>query len=331
VTGPPTFDAATGFWSRNYDFTWHAVTGTLGVQFQPDESTLLYLRYARGYKAGGFNVGIATALGPFPWTDAEHSDAYEVGLKRNWGRTFQLNAAIYYYNYLNAQVPVTIANNTGGVGVSTAVFFNVPAAISMGFELETIWSPIPDLQILFNYALNDAHVTRACCVVDPADPTARDPLAHPSGPAGGIDASTGQLTQAQDLRGNHMPNAPLNKISVNVNYTWHFEPGDLTASANYIWRDAQYETLFSRSYTRSPPWDQVDARLVWRASQNRYTIIASVRNVFNSITYSGGAGAARRGNGSTITGATLAPTSIVSAYPLSPPRTINLEVQYRFF
>src|SRR5206468_2205138 len=68
-----------GFANRRYDATWSAWTGTAGLQWDPDRDTMMYARYSRGYKAGGFNVGIATTEGAFPYTGAEHANSYEVG------------------------------------------------------------------------------------------------------------------------------------------------------------------------------------------------------------------------------------------------------------
>ncbi len=54
---------------RNLEGDWDGVTGTVGLQWQPTDDTNLYLRYARGYKAGGF---IASAnMAPGVYADPE--------------------------------------------------------------------------------------------------------------------------------------------------------------------------------------------------------------------------------------------------------------------
>ena len=83
-----------GFAHRSYDDSWSAWTGTAGLQWDPDRDTMMYARYSRGYKAGGFNVRISTTLGGFPSTGAEHANSYEIGLKKDsFGRTLQTNLA----------------------------------------------------------------------------------------------------------------------------------------------------------------------------------------------------------------------------------------------
>ncbi|ODT85760.1 hypothetical protein [Phenylobacterium sp. SCN 70-31] len=138
------------------------------------------------------------------------------------------------------------------------------------------------------------------------------------------------------MKGQKLPNAPKNKIAVNVNYTWRLPGYALTGSVNYTWRDAQYGSIFNRAYTRSPSWDQVDARLTLAPEDDRYTVILFARNIFDDIGYEGGAVAGRRTGyigPAAAGGATIVPVTqgIATSYPLTPPRTYGIELQYRFF
>ena len=62
VVGPTRYDPATGFASRDYDAKWSKVTGTAKLEWHPDDDTLGYLSYSKGYRSGGFNIGIFTVL-----------------------------------------------------------------------------------------------------------------------------------------------------------------------------------------------------------------------------------------------------------------------------
>jgi iron complex outermembrane receptor protein len=355
VSSFTTVDPATGFATRHYDSKWSATTGTAGVQWEPDADTNLYFRYSRGYKAGGLRVGIDTTLGPQPNSNAEHANAYEVGLKKNFGRTLQTNLAVFYYDYSNTQVPITLASTSGGLSQPEGIFYNIPKAISQGVELEAIWQPIENLQLLLNYSYLDAHITESGAVIDPVDPTAVASGARPIGPltpcvqvspattpatfTGSCDVFTGFNQRGQDLSGNHLPNAPKNKVAFNANYTWRFSPGSLIGSVSYTWRDAQYGSIFDRSYYRSPSYSQVDARLTWKSADNKYSVILYGRNIFDTLGYEGGAGAYRQAGfvPGYATGTTASPfvvpvvQGIASTYPITPPRTYGIELQYRFF
>lgn len=350
-----TFDPATGRARREYDADWDAVTGNATLQWEPDRDTTAFIRYSRGYKAGGFRIGVDTALTANPYTDAEFLDNVEFGLKKNFGRTLQTNIAAFHYWYKDAQIPLTIVNTAGGITQAQSVFYNVPRAISKGVELEAIWQPIEDLQILFNYSYLDSHITRARGPVDPADPAALDPRSTPIGSLADCRARAltppvadncaadvftaltgGGFQLGQDLKGEKLPNAPKNKIAVNVNYTWRLPGYALTGSVNYTWRDAQYGSIFNRAYTRSPSWDQVDARFTLAPEDDHYTVILFARNIFDDIGYEGGAVAGRRAGyigPAAAGGATIVPVTqgIATSYPLTPPRTFGIELQYRFF
>jgi iron complex outermembrane receptor protein len=352
VVGPTTFDPATGFATRRQRQSWEAVTGTAGLEWKPDEDTMLYGKYSKGYKAGGFNIGIFTVLSFFPTTDKEMVDSFEIGLKKNFGPTLQTNMALFHYMYDNLQIPITRVS-TGAVpafgpGPTTATdFYNVPKSISQGFELETTWQPIDNLQILFNYSYNNTEIQEGTAV-DSVDPTAIDPKAKPlltfaqcavvtaGVTACPVDAYTPtagvNYTRTQSLEGSALPNAAKNKVALNVNYTWEFEAGSLAGSLSYFWRDKQYGTVFQRWYTEAPDWDQIDARLTWSSADNRYKIIAYGKNLTDNISYDAGAvGNREAGYILSATGATTPQVQgITKSYSVAPPRIYGIELQYKF-
>ncbi len=91
----------------NYGFrdskSWSDPTFRLGVQWQPDSETQLYGFFARGFRSGGYNFrngNASVAPGPF---DAEKQNSFEVGLKRDFGRTLRLNLAAFHNTVLGMQ------------------------------------------------------------------------------------------------------------------------------------------------------------------------------------------------------------------------------------
>ncbi len=353
VTGPTTYDPATGFATRRYDASWQAVTGTAGIEWTPDSDTLLYAKYSRGYKSGGYNIGIFTVLSFFPKTDAEHVDSFEVGYKKTFFHTLTADVAAFYYNYSNLQIPITIVGTAGGLTQAATAFYNVPSAVSRGVELEANWQASRNLAFLFNYSYLDAY-SASGAIVDVADPDAIAPGAKPlpnlPGTPWTADAFTGGTAAScaapgstgvgcqkfQSIAGNRLPNAPRNKIAINANYTFHFEAGTLNASASYIWRDTQQGALFTRAYNTSPSWDQYDARITWTAASGRYKVIFFGKNIFNTIGYDAGAYGTRvigTVNNNPFLGqaSTTLNQGIGSTYSVTPPRTYGVEVDYKFF
>ncbi|MBS0335131.1 MAG: TonB-dependent receptor, partial [Proteobacteria bacterium] len=324
-----------GFATRGYDQTWTATTGTAGIQWDPSPGTMMYARYSRGYLMGGFNVGVTSTLGEFPETNPEYNNDYEIGLKKDFfNRTLQVNVALFWEDLKNYQAPLTIINTAGGQALSQSEYLNIPKAVSRGVEIETNWSPIEHLNILFNYSFDDAKIKKLSGIVDPNDPEALAPGAKPltalqtctgtttgAQPNALCDVYTGLVNRAQDLAGNSMPQNARNKVALAVTYAIEFGAGTLTPEASYIWRDKQYSSIFQRSYDESPSWDQTDLRLTWKDKDNRYSIIGFVKNVFDTLGYDGGA------TGNRITGvysaATIAALGMKAGTPGGVPGTFN--------
>ncbi|MFC3079186.1 TonB-dependent receptor [Phenylobacterium terrae] len=310
VVVAPYTDPTTGYRHRLLEQDWDAFSGTLGVQWEPDPDTMAYAKYTRGYKAGGFNAGTVT-LQQLVSTDKELIDAYEIGLKKNFGGNLQVNASAFYYEYSDIQAPLSGINPI--TQNATTEFFNLPQATSKGFELETIWQPIDNLQLLLNYSYLDATIEEACCFSDPDDPNATQPGAQPATPTG-----------AQNLSGQKLPSSTPHRVTVNANYTWELAPGDLTASVSYVWRDDTYYSVFNRWYNQAKAYETVDARVLFNDADDRFTVIGFVKNIFD-VEGAAGADANRRNTA-------MLPTFgfITRNLSLIAPRTYGVELQYRF-
>jgi len=308
VKAAATLNPATGLWSRPLSANWSAVTGTAGAEWTPNADSLYYVKYSRGYKAGGFNTGTLTT---FPETKPEALDAFEVGAKDQWlDRTLQTNIAVFYYNYANMQIPLSVQPATGP---ATTQFFNMKNVVSYGVELETIWQPIENAQILFNYSYLNATIHDSTdCFVDGEDPFAL----LPADQTGGCVPGSG----AQKVNNQAVPESPRNRVTINGNYTFRFDPGSLTLSATYIWKDRTFDSIFNRSYNLAPAYDQVDLRASFNDIKDRYSIILFGKNVFNTLGYDN------------VGGQRLSSQLIgtFQAFGLTPPATYGIELQVRF-
>lgn len=312
-----------GYAQRQLAITSSAVTGNAKIEWTPTTDILAYASYGRGYASPSFNAGIVSAA---PEVAPEFLNAYEIGYKQSFGRNLLINMALFYYDYDNFQLPISINNN----GVTQGEFVNVPKARSDGFELEGYWTPVKDLNVTVSYSFDDTAVLSGCslvhgvptgfCLLDTQDPTAVALGAHPVGAGGN-----------QSVKGNPLPEAPRNKVAASVAYTWHYDPGDLTLSASYAWRDSQTGSVFNRWYYTAPSWSDVDIRALWKGPNDRYEVIGFVKNVFNTLQYTTGAtGVGLLGNSFQVNNPAggLIQQSLLE---LNPPRTYGLEVRYKFF
>ena len=402
VTTVTTYDPANGLATRDYNSTWSSPTGTIGLEWTPDEDSLYYAKYGHGYKSGGYNIGIYTVLSFEPWTAAEHVDSFELGAKHTFGRWLTLDAAAYWYNYQDLQIPIGVVQTAGGLAQSETSFLNVPKSITRGIELEGTWTPVDNLSVIFSYSFDDAYITQGQAA-DPADPNAYAPNAKPlytaaqceasylasftshatpvctpdiytqtaaqaaaiaaaGGPAAPLFSSgpvAGDAGQGwnipQSLKGNPLPNAPRNKVAVTVLYNLKTSMGTWTPTLSYIWRDKEYGLFFPEANYAAPAWNEVDGRVSYTSPNGKFTAIAFIKNIFNSIGYDQGALATRAAGTSDILqpGGAYVPVNYVqgingpagfnnplagansrgvySTYYVTPPRTYGIELHYKFF
>jgi iron complex outermembrane receptor protein len=330
-------DPTTGLRHRLLNYDWSAMTGTFGIDWKPDPDTLAYVKYSRGYKAGGFDSG-TTTLQTFVTTEKEIIDAYEIGLKKTFGGTFQLNASAFFYDYQDIQIPLSFFNET--LGANQTRFVNVPSAENYGLELEATWQPIDNLQILANYSYLNAKIKEGVFTPDPDDPLALLPGAviAPASAQAANACIPGRTPPAcsllvnvnQDISGARLPSSTPHRFTVNVNYTWEFDPGSLSVSTNYVWRDATYYSVFNRYYNRAKSYGTTDFRTVFREKDDRYAIIGSIKNVFDQRGSAGVSGTRISNNqvANNVNNPLFNTVNQTVSYIL--PRTYSVEFQYRF-
>ncbi len=306
-----------GMWARDLGANWHAPTGTLGVEWDPNPNTLAYLKYSRGYKSGGFN---ASTISVDPESLPEHLDAFELGGKEVFNRDLQINGALFYYNYTDKQIPLTLpATIAGGPTVSSIV--NIPKVKSYGAEFETIWQPWANMQFLLDYAYLSATIKGqggSCATPPPNTPNSCY-----------ANTVSGQF---ENTNGDTVPESPRSKVSANANYTWRFMPGSLNYSVSYVWKDKTPDSIFNEQYFIAPSYTQVDMRLTWNDSADRFTIFGYIKNLQNKLGYDGvGAGAVLTPTPGTKACGFNGPSPYYcdQTLGLTPPRTYGVEVQYR--
>jgi iron complex outermembrane receptor protein len=305
--------------SRNLSDDWSAVTGVLNLDWTPDDDTLGYAKYSRGYKSGGFLLG---SLSQDPRGEEELVDAYEIGMKKTIARQLILNASLFYNDYKDLQLNLSQLNANGTALASN--FINVDAR-AWGLELEANWQPTRALQFMLSYGYLNTEITEGCCFYDPADPSALLPSAQP---AGGSVVASGVLIRFQDLKGAQLYQSPENKLAFNANYTFDFTPGSLTLSTTATWTDETTYQPFDNPAFKVPDYGTVDFRALWRDADDRYSVIAFVKNATDE-------------EGFTSTGSTTPVAEFAAGTPivntstqivrgLIYPRTFGMELQYRF-
>ncbi len=132
-------------------------SGTAKLAYRFADEVMAYASYARGYKAGGFNLDRErigdSRLAPNPANpaaiqadtntsfDKELVDSYEVGLKTQWADdSLLLNAAVFYQDYTDFQL-----NTFTGIQF---VVTSLPKVNSQGVDFDMVWyTPLEQLSL----------------------------------------------------------------------------------------------------------------------------------------------------------------------------------------
>ena len=120
------------------------ISGNLTVAWDLTPDANIYLRYATGYRSGGFNGEVFNN----PYAE-ETIETVELGLKSDWwDRRLRINGSLYTYTWDDVQLStIQLEDST-----PTTSILNAGEAERWGAEVEVTVNPIADLLIGLNYA-----------------------------------------------------------------------------------------------------------------------------------------------------------------------------------
>jgi len=157
---PPPFDIVVS----DLNDTWKLEgnwSGSLGLNWNPDDHLMLYASMSQAHKAGGFFGGFIFSPLEFAPYDEETVLAYEAGVKSDSrdGR-MRLNASLFYYDYADVQgfanvpvdaVPGLVLERLGTLGDAT----------HSGAEGSLTWAMRPNWELTMSAGYLDARINRA--------------------------------------------------------------------------------------------------------------------------------------------------------------------------
>src|SRR3546814_8291009 len=120
------------------------ISGKIGLNYKAGDRTLIYASVSRGFKSGGFQGQLTfdpSVLQPF---DDEKLTAYEVGIKTRVAPNLQVNAAVFDYEYSDAQIYGPLFDSPLGVlfGIAHVVDARVKGAVPAAW-----WRPAAGLDL----------------------------------------------------------------------------------------------------------------------------------------------------------------------------------------
>ncbi|MDJ0919913.1 MAG: TonB-dependent receptor [Henriciella sp.] len=122
---------------------WSAVTPKVGLRWTPDDDTLVYGFWTKGFRSGGYNFrnNATTIPGPF---DQEEQQSFEIGAKRDFGTTARVNVAAFFNEIDDLQREILFV---GENNITFQTIANAADAEIWGFELEALFNVTPDFSL----------------------------------------------------------------------------------------------------------------------------------------------------------------------------------------
>lgn len=118
--------------------SWNAFTPKVGIQISPDESTMMYAFWTKGFRSGGYNMRHTAILIPNAAFDQEELNSVEVGLKKDLadGRV-RINASAFHNQIDDMQREINLSDPVVGV---VQLIRNTADATITGFDAEVGWA-----------------------------------------------------------------------------------------------------------------------------------------------------------------------------------------------
>jgi iron complex outermembrane receptor protein len=136
---PFTFDA---------ENTWEDFSPMASIDYQISQAVMIYARYARGFKSGGFN-GRANSVAERTQYEPETASSFEAGIRSTIADQLRLNITAFYNDYrdFQARVSGTGLDPVTNLPAPQLSVLNAGELTIKGFEVEAAWTPIRGLLI----------------------------------------------------------------------------------------------------------------------------------------------------------------------------------------
>ena len=223
--------------------SWSRASGKVGIDYQANDSLLVYASAARGFKSGAINLGALTSP-----VKPETVDNFEAGLKSSFlDHHVRLNLAAFTSNYRDLQVLQ--------IGALNQILSNAARARISGIELEATVKPVGALTLTANASLLDAKYREFVT----------DDIRH------------GLL--AVDVSGNRLPLTSKAQFMLAGDYDARIGGFILSPHIDYAYRGSLYFTEFNTADARQKGYGLLNLALSLEPANKRFRLYAFVRNL----------------------------------------------------
>ena len=222
---------------------------TVSLNYRWSDDILSYVRYARGFKSGGWNTDFVRSLPDMAFAD-ESVDAFEIGLKTTlFDRRLRLNLAAYQSSHSDYQVFSFVQLANGGTALNVS---NAGELTSRGFEIEAEAAPADWLRLFGNYGYNDSTF---------------DSFRNGGGAGVNFD-------------GNTAAEAPRHNLNLGISTDFELGSAKLVLQADYNYRSAFYSNPDNLAVNRNASLQTVNLRA--GVEMGKLSLFAWMRNAFDT-------------------------------------------------
>jgi len=273
----------------------------------------VYLTYSEGFLSGGLSEAPSGDLENF---EPEEVKNWELGFKLDLlDSTLRVNGAFYYSDYKNRQLTSLVINPVTNSPAPATV--NAAKSTIKGFELETMWYPIEELQLMFNMTLNDGKIKE---YVD-TQITVADTSVPPAPGCSRANLTFLEIDSCPNDRSNeNLPRLPEQTYYFAAEYTLQTSFGAVMPRIQYSYK-SDIDYCFDSASCDSGLWlegeqHDLSARITW-ISPDETWVGAIYGNNLTDEDY-------------IVGGTALVESQGVGGYSVATPTTYGVELKYTF-
>jgi iron complex outermembrane receptor protein len=247
-----------------------APIGTLSLQYDWGEHSILYSTLSSGYRGGAFNIvegadeeAIEQPVKP------EKSKSVEVGIKsRLFDGQLELEADVFLSRFRNFQAQVL--DLTGGISTDFRLA-NAGELESRGVELDFRARPMDSVIIYGSLLYNKAEFN---------DFDAQCFVGQLPGEAGGVDIDGDGSCDYQDAAGGTLPNAPEWSGSLTTRYDHPLDnSSNIYGQLSGRWQSEVQFNTEQHPLTKQDGYAILDLRVGWQSASQAFEVAAYVNNL----------------------------------------------------
>ena len=270
--------------------TWSRFTPRLGLEYQADNSTMIFASYSQGFKSGTFNPRAKTnemAANP------ELVDSIEIGIKKDWNDIIRTNITAFSIDHKDRQY-ITLIPDPEDFTVLNQNLGNVAGSTGKGIEAEITYIATENLTI-------DLSI-------------------------GWLDAKIGEEKDgSKAILG--LSNTPDYTVNLSANYVMETKYGYFVFNGGYYYRD-DYRLFEDSDMLFQEGYGLLNASITWESDEGNWYGGLHAKNLTDEEYMVGGYNFAVD-NGDGTYGPGLGNDTTLISY-FGDPRTLHLTIGYRF-